>query len=86
MNIPIELVGAFIGGVFLSLGGIVKFLIGVLKEIRGNMAGILEHLGKLNGRVGKSETWQEMHEKQDDDRFEQLEKQTDALWSAVRAK
>lgn len=86
MNIPVELIGTFIGGVFLALGGLIKYLIGIVKEIRGNMAGILEHLGKLNGRVGKSETWQVMHEKQDDDRFEQSEKQTDALWAAVRAK
>ena len=79
MNIPVEFVALFITVILGAIGW-------VLKDIRASLAGILDHLANLNGRVGKSETWQEMHEKQDDDRFEQLEKQTDALWSAVRSK
>jgi len=45
---------------------------------------ISERLGHINGRVGKSETWQVQHEKFDDERHDHLQKQTDALWAVVR--
>ncbi len=43
-------------------------------------------LGQINGRVGKMETWQGMHERQDDERHEHIDKVTDALWVAVRSR
>ncbi len=41
-------------------------------------------LGQINGRVGKMETWQVMHERSDDDRHEHIDKNVDALWNMVR--
>lgn len=45
-----------------------------------------DRLGQINGRVGKMETWQGMHERQDDERQEHIDKATDALWVAVRTR
>lgn len=47
---------------------------------------IEDRLGQINGRVGKMETWQGMHERQDDDRIDHLEKTADKLWAAVRGR
>lgn len=77
MQVPMEFVAIFFTTILGAIGW-------VLKDIRASLARILEHLATLNGRVGKGETWQAMHEKQDDDRFENIEKQTDAIWTAVR--
>jgi hypothetical protein len=41
--------------------------------------GIKDHLAKLNGRMIKSEMWQQQHEKQDDERFTETGKRFDRL-------
>ena len=53
--------------------------------INSKLETISDRLGQINGRVGKSETWQVQHEKYDDERHEQIEKETDKLWDVVRA-
>lgn len=57
-----------------------------LQRIIAALDEINRRLGQINGRVGKMETWQEMHERADDERHEQVEKVTDALWIAVRTR
>lgn len=37
-----------------------------------NLKRIDEHLVKLNGRIGKTEQWQEMHEAYDAERFKSI--------------
>jgi|CXWL01.1.fsa_nt_gi hypothetical protein len=57
-----------------------------LKRIIDALDKIDARLGQINGRVGKMETWQGMHERQDDERHEHIDKATDALWVAVRGR
>lgn len=42
-----------------------------------------ERLGQINGRVGKAETRMEMHEKQDEERHEQMEREQMRIWAAI---
>lgn len=57
-----------------------------LRRIIDALDNIDKRLGQINGRVGKMETWQSMHEKTDDERHDQVEKTTDALWMAVHGR
>lgn len=57
-----------------------------LRRIIDALDNIDARLGQINGRVGKMETWQGMHEKQDDERHDLVEKTTDALWMAVHGR
>lgn len=57
-----------------------------LRRIIDALDKIDARLGQINGRVGKMETWQGMHEKQDDERHERFDHETDALWIAVRGR
>lgn len=47
---------------------------------------IKDEIGQWGIRVTGLETWRTMHERSDDERYEQLEKQTDSLWTVVRGK
>lgn len=57
-----------------------------IRRIVESLDSIDKRLGTINGRVGKMETWQWMHERQDDERHEHIDKATDALWVAVRTR
>lgn len=57
-----------------------------IRRIVEALDNIDKRLGTISGRVGKMETWQEMHERQDDERHEQVEKTTDALWMTVHGR
>lgn len=57
-----------------------------IRRIVESLDSIDKRLGTINGRVGKMETWQGMHERQDDERHEHIDKATDALWVAVRTR
>ena len=52
--------------------------------INQTLVQISDRLAQINGRVGKVETWTEMHENQDDERHQHLDKVQDALWAEVR--
>ena len=52
--------------------------------INQTLVQINDRLAQINGRVGKMETWTEMHENQDNERHQRFDKETDALWSQVR--
>lgn len=57
-----------------------------IRRIVESLDSIDKRLGQINGRVGKMETWQGMHERHDDERHEHIDKATDALWVAVRTR
>lgn len=63
---------------------------GIRRIVRGQdlinqtLVQINDRLAQINGRVGKMETWTEMHENQDNERHQRFDKETDALWSQVR--
>jgi hypothetical protein len=57
-----------------------------IRRIVESLDSIDSRLGTINGRVGKMETWQVMHERQDDERYEHIDKTTDAIWTAVRSR
>lgn len=52
--------------------------------INQTLVQISDRLAQINGRVGKMETWTEMHENQDDERHQRFDKETDAIWAQVR--
>jgi hypothetical protein len=64
----------------------IKRIVGGQDEINRTLHQISDRLASINGRVGKMETRQEMHEKHDDERHEQFEKETADLWAAVRGR
>lgn len=49
-------------------GAILLGVAGIFRLIWGVQA----HLAKVNGRLGKAEQWQELHQNQDDERHEFL--------------
>lgn len=44
-----------------------------------------ESFAQINGRLIASETWQNSHEKQDDERHRELIKSTESIWDMVRS-
>lgn len=52
--------------------------------INTTLVQISDRLAQINGRVGKVETWAEMHEHQDDERHQRFDKETDSLWAEIR--
>jgi len=63
--------------------GVIIVLVGAV--IKGVFA-IKAELAKLNGRLGKSETWQEGHEELDKERFKTVEERLDRLRTYMREK
>jgi len=84
MIVPIEFIAIFLTMVIGAMGALVNYLVGEIRKINQFLKDIADHLAKLNGRVGKGETWQDMHARQDDERHEQIQRETDALWREVR--
>lgn len=84
MIVPIEFIAIFLTMVIGAMGALVNYLVGEIRKINQFLKDIADHLAKLNGRVGKVETWQDMHARQDDERHEQIQRETDALWREVR--
>lgn len=83
MNVPVEFLALFLGVAIAACGWMIKYLISAVNATNVSLQAIGDHLGKLNGRVGKSETWQEMHENQDADRHQQLERENARMWTAI---
>ena len=44
---------------------------------------IRDHLSLINGRLGKSETWMEMHQEHDDQQFGQIRENMRRIWEKV---
>lgn len=74
--------------VVLSSIGVI-FWWGVLRLIKSqddtssSLVSINTNLSAINGRLGKSETWMEQHEKQDDSRYEEVKQQHESMWAAI---
>lgn len=83
MTIPVEFVTLFVSGVLVAMGALVGYIMNAIAKIFKALTDIRDHLGKLNGRVGKAEGWQPMHEKQDDERHEQIEREHARMWAAI---
>ncbi len=43
-----------------------------------------DHLAKLNGRVAKTEQWQELHTNQCDERYQGIREEQRSLWQRIR--
>lgn len=83
MNIPIEFVALFLGVTIAACGWMIQYLISAVNATNASLQSIADHLGKLNGRVGKTEGWQAMHEKQDDERYEGIDREQMRIWTAI---
>lgn len=93
MNVPIEFLALFLGVALGVAGWVIKYMLSAVASTNVALKSMTDHLALLNGRMGKSETWQAMHERNEDERYalidrrlEQHDQQTDSLWSAVRAR
>lgn len=53
-------------------------------SMNATLSVISDRLATINGRVGKMETWTEMHEHSDDERMRRLEKEDATLWQEIR--
>lgn len=80
MNIPIEFVSLFLVAVIGAMGALIKYLIGAIGEIRKSLKEITDCIGELQNSTGKTETWQEQHERQDDERQEATEREHQRIW------
>lgn len=87
-DVTTDLFRVLITFVVTAVGGVswwgIRRIVSGQDQIAETLTDISDRLGHINGRVGKMETHIELHEKQDDERHEHIEKETDALWSAVR--
>ena len=72
MNFAIDLNSILI----LVLGGLLTW------GIKG-IFGMKDQLTKINGRMGKSEQWQDDHEKQDDERHDRTGEALTAVWNEL---
>lgn len=82
--IPEWLVVAMLGVIGTVAWWGIRRIVGGQDAINQTLVQISDRLAQINGRVGKVETWTEMHEHQDDERHQRFDKETDALWSQVR--
>ena len=70
-----------------GVGGIVWW--GVLRLVSTNdqtltsLTAINTHLALINGRLGKSETWMEMHQAHDDQEFKHLRENMQHIWKKI---
>ena len=83
MTVPEWLVvGVF--SVFVAvIGWGIKRIVATNDQTNETLSGISRHLATMNGRLGKVEQWQTMHERMDDERHGETQKSHDALWEAV---
>lgn len=82
--IPEWLVVAMLGVIGTVAWWGIRRIVGGQDAINQTLVQISDRLAQINGRVGKVETWTEMHEHQDDERHQRFDKETDELWSQVR--
>lgn len=82
--IPEWLVVAMLGVIGTVAWWGIRRIVGGQDAINQTLVQISDRLAQINGRVGKVETWTEMHEQQDDERHQRFDKETDAIWSQVR--
>jgi len=70
-----------------GVGGIVWW--GVLRLVSTNdqtltsLTAINTHLALINGRLGKSETWMEMHQSHDDQEFTHIRENLQRVWEKL---
>jgi len=80
----------FEGIVLLIMSGVsVVIWWGIKREVEGGdhrskcLDSINVHLSKICERLGKSDTWMELHTKQDDERHEEIKRIYGELWKIV---
>ena len=74
-----------------GVGGLICWIIrwGVLRVVSTNdqtltsLANINAHLALINGRLGKSETWMEMHQGHDDQEFTHIRENLQRVWEKL---
>ena len=78
------------GLVLLSVVGVgVVVWWGVLRLVSTNdqtltaLNGVNAHLALINGRLGKSETWMELHQAHDDQEFTHLRENMQHIWKKI---
>lgn len=83
MNLPEWLVVGILG-LFVAVSGWgIKRLIETNDDTNRALKAMNDHLGKINGRLGKTEQWQQMHERMDDERHQEAQKSSEAMWQAI---
>lgn len=61
----------------------VKKIVDTFASMGTAIGGINTHLATQNGRLAKTEQWQQLHQKTDDERHDAIEKNADAIWKAI---
>ena len=83
-GIPEWLVVAMLGVIGTVAWWGIRRIVAGQDNINATLTTISDRLAQINGRVGKVETWTEMHEHQDAERHQRFDKETDAIWAQVR--
>lgn len=83
-GIPEWLVVAMLAGIGTVAWWGIRRIVAGQDNINATLTTISDRLAQINGRVGKMETWTEMHEHQAAERHQRFDKETDALWAQVR--
>lgn len=65
------------------LGWGVKRLVKINDDTHKALQHINDNLQKINGRLTRSEMWIAAHDKQDDERHEDAQKEHDVLWNKI---
>ena len=83
MTIPQWVVIIVLSGIGAVLWWGVKRIVHSIDETNTSLKVINDTLNEMSGRIGKVETWTEMHEKQDDDRHTSYQQNYDRLYELV---
>lgn len=85
MTVPEWLV-VWIFGIFVAvIGWGIQRLVRANDETNQALGSIGTQLATMNGRLGKSEQWQQMHEAKDDERHEEIKGNVKEIWKTIDA-
>lgn len=86
MTVPEWVMIALVGGILSILGWAATRLVSSNDATSVALSGIKDQLGIANGRLGKMETWQQMHGDDDARRFHAIESSYGEIWHAINHK
>ena len=86
MTIPVEFIALFLSVALTLSGWVIKYMLSAVASMNAALKVMTEHLATMNGRMGKMDTLQVMPERNDDERYDQIEKTTDPLWIRVHSR
>ena len=83
MTLPEWAVVLILTGIGVVMWWGVRRLVQTNDNTNSALVEIGQGLATMNGRLGKSETWMELHEKQDDERHQEVKQAHAALWKQL---